>query len=62
MTVQLWPVDAPCVCVVDDSVHYRMTTTPKADLTPAEHQARLDALAEQSVGAAETHGGAVPAA
>jgi len=31
----------------------RMTT---ADLTPAEHEARLDALAEQSVRAAETHG------
>ena len=33
-----------------------MTTTVTADLTPAEHQARLDALAEQSVRAAETHG------
>jgi hypothetical protein len=37
-----------------------MTTTLTADLnfglTPAEHQARLDALAEQSVRAAETYG------
>ena len=40
----------------DDAVHYQMTTTAlTADVTPAEHHARLDALAEQSVRAAETH-------
>ena len=44
----------------DDAVHYRMTTTVTAGLAPGEHQARLDALAEQSVRAAETHEVASP--
>ena len=56
MTTKLSPVDTQRVCAADDAVHRRMTTTPTADLTPAEHQARLDALAEQSVRAAKTYG------